>query len=63
MDTLEHRGMRGSVEHSAEDGCMFGRLQETSALVNYEGKNLAELTTAFQEAVDEYLADVGEAVL
>lgn len=63
MDTLEHRGMRGSVEHSAEDGCLFGRLLEVAALVNYEGKNLAELTAAFQEAVDEYLADIGEAVL
>jgi len=53
---LEHRGFQGSIEASSEDNCLFGKLQFISALVSYEGQIAAELSQAFRDAVDDYLA-------
>jgi len=56
MNTLlEHRGYYGSIEISREDNCLFGKLQFIRALVSYEGETVAELTRAFEAAVDDYL--------
>ena len=52
---LQHRGHYGSIEASPEDNCLFGKLQYIRALVSYEGETVAEITRAFQEAVDDYL--------
>jgi len=52
---LEHRGYYGSIEVSREDNCLFGKLQFIRALVSYEGATVAELTQAFEAAVDDYL--------
>lgn len=53
---LEHRGFQGSIEVSSEDNCLFGKLQFIPALVSYEGRTGAELSQAFIDAVDDYLA-------
>ncbi len=53
---LKHKGYIGSIEASLEDNCLFGKVLFIKALVSYEGKTVAELDTAFQEAVDDYLA-------
>lgn len=53
---LQHRGYFGSIEASPEDNCLFGKLQFIRALVSYEGETVAELSQAFREAVDDYLA-------
>jgi predicted HicB family RNase H-like nuclease len=52
---LEHKGYFGSVEYSAEDGVLHGRLEFIRDLVTYEGKDAKEIRAAFQEAVDDYL--------
>ncbi|MGO4320787.1 type II toxin-antitoxin system HicB family antitoxin [Pseudomonas sp. KB_12] len=52
---LQHKGYVGSIEASTEDKCLFGRLLFIRALVSYEGQTVAELETAFREAVDDYL--------
>lgn len=56
---LQYRGYYGSIEASPEDNCLFGKLQFIRALASYEGQTVAELTQAFQAAVDDYLADCG----
>ncbi|AZF10622.1 MULTISPECIES: type II toxin-antitoxin system HicB family antitoxin [unclassified Pseudomonas] len=53
---LKHKGYIGSIEASLEDNCLFGKILFIKALVSYEGKTVAELDAAFQEAVDDYLA-------
>ncbi len=58
--TLKHRGYHGSIEASAGDNCLFGRLQFIRSLVNYEGETIAELEQAFHEAVDDYLDTCAE---
>jgi predicted HicB family RNase H-like nuclease len=52
---LKHKGYIGSIEASLEDNCLFGKLLFIKALVNYEGKTVAELDTAFCTAVDDYI--------
>jgi len=53
---LQHRGYFGSIEASPEDNCLIGKLQFIRALVSYEGETVAELSQAFRDAVDDYLA-------
>ncbi len=58
--TLEHRGYRGSVEYSAEDKMLHGRLLCARDVVSYGGNDLTDLETNFRDAVDEYLAFCAE---
>lgn len=57
MNLLKYRNYYGSIEVSAEDNCFFGKLLFINPLVNYEGETVNELTQAFEQAVDDYLAD------
>ncbi|SFP68333.1 hypothetical protein SAMN05216229_104302 [Geopseudomonas sagittaria] len=40
---LQHQGYYGSIEASAEDNCLFGKLLFIRALVNYESETIAEV--------------------
>ncbi len=55
MNTLKYKGYIGSVSYSEPDKVFFGKIEGIDGLVNYEGESVQELTTAFQEAVDDYL--------
>jgi predicted HicB family RNase H-like nuclease len=58
--TLQHRGYEGSVQYSAEDKMLHGRLLCARDIVSYGGVDLPELETNFRDAVDEYLAFCAE---
>ena len=58
--TLQHRGYEGTVQYSAEDKMLHGRLLCSRDVVSYGGKDLIELETNFRGAVDEYLAFCSE---
>lgn len=55
MNTLKYKGYIGSVAYSETDKVFFGKIEGIDGLVNYEGESVAELTTAFEQAVDDYL--------
>ena len=55
--TKPYKGYRGSVEYSAEDGLLFGKIVGIRDLVNFEAAKAGDVEHAFQSAVDEYLAD------
>jgi predicted HicB family RNase H-like nuclease len=55
-DMLEYKGYLGSVEYSAEDEVLHGRLEFIRDLVTYEAADTKSLKNAFVEAVDDYLA-------
>ena len=55
-NTIEYKGYVGSVEFSAEDMLLFGKVQGIRALLSYEGETIKELVEDFQAAVDDYLA-------
>ena len=56
MNTMTYKGYLGSVSFSEKDGVFFGKIEGINGLVNFEGESVAELTEAFHEAVDDYLA-------
>jgi predicted HicB family RNase H-like nuclease len=55
MSALEYKGYIGSVEFSATDECMFGKLLYIRDLVSYEATTAKTLVRAFRAAVDDYL--------
>ena len=56
MNTLKYKGYVGSVAYSEPDLVFLGKIEGIDDLVNYEGESVTELTAAFHEAVDDYLA-------
>jgi len=57
MKYLEYKGYTGSIEYSAEDGLLYGRVLGLQGLISYEGETGKHLEADFQEVVDLYLAD------
>ena len=56
MGLLKYKGYSGSVEFSAEDNCLFGKVQGLhKATILYEGNSVDELRKDFEEGVDSYL--------
>lgn len=55
MNTLTYKGYMGSVNFSEKDSVFFGKIEGIDGLVNFEGESVKELTSAFHEAVDDYL--------
>ena len=56
MNTMTYKGYLGSVAFSEKDQVFFGKIEGINALVNFEGDSVKELTEAFHQAVDDYLA-------
>ena len=56
MNTMTYKGYLGSVNYSDKDHVFFGKIEGINGLVNFEGESVKELTAAFHEAVDDYLA-------
>lgn len=52
---LEYKGYIGSVEFSAEDKRLFGKVLFIDSLLMYSGESIRELEAAFHETVDAYL--------
>lgn len=52
---LEYKGYTGTVEFSAEDNCLFGKIIGINDLINYEAQDVLELKASFEESVDDYL--------
>jgi predicted HicB family RNase H-like nuclease len=53
---MTYKGYLGSVAYSEKDNVFFGKIEGINGLVNFEGESVKELTDAFHEAVDDYLA-------
>ena len=56
MNTMTYKGYIGSAAFSEKDNVFFGKIEGINGLVNFEGESVKELTEAFHEAVDDYLA-------
>ncbi len=55
-NTMEYNGYTGSVEYSAEDRLLYGRLVGIRDRVLFDGDDVSTLEKNFRGAVDEYLA-------
>jgi predicted HicB family RNase H-like nuclease len=54
-DMMAYKGYYGSVHYSDEDRIFHGKMEFIRSLVTYEGTNVDNLRTAFEDAVDDYL--------
>lgn len=54
-DYLKHKAYLGSVEFSAEDGILHGKIIGINDLVTFEADSVNELQKVFNEAVEDYL--------
>lgn len=59
-NVLEYKGFTGTVEYSAKDSILFGKVLGVNGLVSYEGDSITELKADFENAVDDYLASCEE---
>ena len=56
MNTMEHMGFAARVEYSEEDSCFIGHIAGIRDVIGFHGESVAELRSAFEEAVADYLA-------
>lgn len=56
MNTMQYEGYSARVEFDAEDRLFVGHVAGLRDIVGFHGESVAELETAFHEAVDNYLA-------
>lgn len=52
---FEYKGYSGSVDVSAEDHCLFGKILFITDLVTYEAETVSDLEAEFIAAVDDYI--------
>ncbi len=57
INVLEYKGFVGTVEFSASDNILFGKVLGVNGLLSYEGKNIIELRNDFEKAVDDYISN------
>lgn len=57
MNDWTYKGFLASVEFSAEDNLLVGKIVGIDSLVLFSAENVANLKTEFKKAVDEYLDD------
>ena len=55
MNTMTFQGYVALIEYSDEDQCFVGHITGIHDIVGFHGESVAELRTAFEEAVDDYL--------
>jgi predicted HicB family RNase H-like nuclease len=53
---MEYKGYIGKVEFDDEAGIFHGEVIDTRDVITFQGKSVAELKSAFQESIDDYLA-------
>lgn len=54
-NTLTYKDFSARIGFDAEDNIFFGRLLGTSDVVGFHADTVADLRTAFEEAVDDYV--------
>lgn len=59
-DQINYKDFIGSVNFSANDQMYFGKIEQISDLVTFEGKSIQTLTQDFHQAVEEYIKDCQE---
>jgi predicted HicB family RNase H-like nuclease len=60
-DLLQYKGYFGSIQYSAEDRSLYGKIEFIDDLVLYEGQSVPEVEAAFQSAVEDYLQSCADA--
>ena len=56
MNTMTYKGYAARIEYSDEDACLIGHIAGIVDVIGFHADNVPELRTAFETAVDDYLA-------
>jgi predicted HicB family RNase H-like nuclease len=56
VNTLSYKGYQARIEFDGEDLLFVGRIAGINDVVGFHCQTVAELETAFREAVDDYVA-------
>lgn len=59
-NVMEYKGYYGTVEFSAADKVLFGKVIGVNSLISFEGDSVESLREDFEGAVDDYLAMCAE---
>jgi predicted HicB family RNase H-like nuclease len=54
---VKHKGYEAVVGYDEDDRIFTGRVIDTQDVIAFDGASVAELETAFQAVIDEYLED------
>ena len=57
---MKYKGYTGQVEFDEDSGILFGRVIGLRDVITFEADSGAEVTQAFQDSVDDYLAFCAE---
>jgi len=52
---MEYKDYYGTVEFSAPDNVLFGKVLGIRGLILYQGNSLQELRSDFEDSIDDYL--------
>jgi predicted HicB family RNase H-like nuclease len=55
MKMMTYKGYAARIEYSEEDSCFVGHIAGIRDVIGFHGESVAELRSAFAEAVDDYL--------
>jgi predicted HicB family RNase H-like nuclease len=55
-NVLSYHGFTARIDFDAEDGIFVGRIAGIRDVIGFHGDSVVELTAAFHEAVDDYVA-------
>jgi len=53
---MTFKGYAAKIEYSDEDACFIGHITGIKDVIGFHAETVKELRTAFEEAVDDYLA-------
>ena len=56
-NVLEYKGYWTVINYSAEDKCLYGKIEGINDLVSFGCESADEINECFRSAVDEYLED------
>jgi predicted HicB family RNase H-like nuclease len=59
-DLLEYKGYSGTVEYSASDKILFGKVMGVKGYLSYTGDSLESLRKDFEDMIDDYLETCAE---
>jgi predicted HicB family RNase H-like nuclease len=57
---MEYKGYTGKVEFDSDAGIFHGEVLDTRDVITFRGESVRELTKAFRDSIDDYLAFCAE---
>lgn len=60
MNTMKHKGYTARIEFDERDSIFVGRVLGLHTMISFHGETVAELRSAFETAIAEFLQDSKE---